>query len=82
MLVIIFDKYGKNPWWTVEATERTRFSRSRPNDLENIGQGHYTPSDANDDLCQIWKECKQNCRFFFKVKAEKFAKNLNCRILL
>ena len=24
-----------------------------------------TPSDANDDLCQIWKECKQNCRGFF-----------------
>ena len=23
-----------------------------------------TPSDANDELCQIWKECKQNCRFF------------------
>ena len=39
-----------------------------------------TPSDGNDDLCQIWKECKQNCRFFFKVKAkklEKFAKNWN-----
>ena len=34
-----------------------------------------TPSDANDDLCKIWKECKQNCRFFFKVKAEKLAKN-------
>ena len=33
------------------------------------------PSDANDDLCQTWKECKQNYRFFFKVKARKFAKN-------
>ena len=41
-----------------------------------------TPFDANDDLCQIWKECKQNCRFFCKVKAEKFAKNFNFRILL
>ena len=41
-----------------------------------------TPSDANDDLCQIWKECKKNCRFFFKVKAEKLAKNWNVRILL
>ena len=39
-----------------------------------------TPSDGNDDLCQIWKECKQNCRFFFKVKAkklEKLVKNWN-----
>ena len=44
-----------------------------------------TPSDANDDLCQIWKECKQDCRFFFKVKAEKLeknAKNWNFMILL
>ena len=31
-----------------------------------------TPSDANDDLWQIWKECKQNCRFFsWKMKNEK-----------
>ena len=39
MLVIICTKYGKNPSRTVDATERTRFSRSRPNDLENIGRG-------------------------------------------
>ena len=39
MLVIIFIKYGKNPSRTVDATERTRFSRPRPNDLEDIGQG-------------------------------------------
>ena len=34
---------------------------------------------------KIWKECKQNCRFFFKVKAEKlekFAEHLNFRMLL
>ena len=29
----------KNPSRTIDATERTRFSRSRPNDPENIGQG-------------------------------------------
>ena len=39
MLVIICIIYGKNPSRTIDATERTRFSRSRPNDLENIGQG-------------------------------------------
>ena len=38
MLVIICTKYGKNPSRTVDATERTRFSRSRPNDLEGQGQ--------------------------------------------
>ena len=39
MLVIICTKYGKNPSRTVDATERTRFSKSKPNDFENIGQG-------------------------------------------
>ena len=81
MLVIICTKYGKNPSRTVDATKRTRFSRSRPNDLENIGQRSKvitcdTPSDANDDLCQIWKECKQNCRFFFSRWKQKNKKNL------
>ena len=42
MVVIICAKYKKNPSRTVNATERTRFSKSRPNDLEDIcqGQGH------------------------------------------
>ena len=39
MTVIICAKYKKNPSRTVDATERTRFSNSRPNDLEDIGQG-------------------------------------------
>ena len=39
MLVIICTKYGKNPSGTVDATGWTRFSRPRPNDLEDIGQG-------------------------------------------
>ena len=39
MIVIICAKYKKNPSGTEDATERTRFSKSRPNDLEDIGQG-------------------------------------------
>ena len=39
MIVIICAKYKKNPSRTVVATERTRFSKSRPNDLEDIVQG-------------------------------------------
>ena len=39
MIVIICAKYKKNWSITVEATKRTRFSKSRPNDLEDIGQG-------------------------------------------
>ena len=37
--MIIFAKYRKTPSRTVDATERTRFSKSRSNDLEDIGQG-------------------------------------------
>ena len=37
--VHLYQIWKKNPSRTVDATERTRFSRSRPNDLENIGQG-------------------------------------------
>ena len=127
ILVIICIKYGKNPSRTVDATERTRFSKSRLNDLEYIGQGQRsshathllmlviicikygknpsrtvdaqsghdfqgqakwpwryrsrskviicnTPSHTSDHLYQIWKESIENCRFFFKVKAEKFQK--------
>ena len=39
MIVIICAKYKKNPSRTVDATEQTRFSKSRPNDLKDIGQG-------------------------------------------
>ena len=39
MIVIICAKYKKNPSRTVDATEQTRFSKSKPNDLEDIGQG-------------------------------------------
>ena len=37
--MIICAKYKKNASRTVDATERTRFSNSRPNDLEDISQG-------------------------------------------
>ena len=39
MIVIICAIYKKNPSRTVDGTERTQFSKSRPNDLEDIGQG-------------------------------------------
>ena len=37
--MIICAKYRKNPSRTVDTTERTRFFKSRSNDLEYIGQG-------------------------------------------
>ena len=39
MEVIICGKYGNSRSRTENVTERTRFSKSRSNDLENIGQG-------------------------------------------
>ena len=39
MIVIICIKYKKNQSRTVDATEQTGFSKSRLNDLEDIGQG-------------------------------------------
>ena len=39
MAVIICGKYGNNLSRTENVTERTRFSKSRSNDLEDIGQG-------------------------------------------
>ena len=39
MAVIICDKYGNNRSRTENVTERTQFSKSRLNDLEDIGQG-------------------------------------------
>ena len=39
MRVIICVKYKKNPSTTVDATERIPFSKSRSDDLEDIGQG-------------------------------------------
>ena len=42
MIVIICAKYKKNPSRTVDATEWTQISKSRPNDLEHIGQGQWS----------------------------------------
>ena len=39
MVVIICGKYWNNRSRTENVTERTRFSKSRSNDLEDIGQG-------------------------------------------
>ena len=39
MIVIIWGKYGINRSRTENVTERTRFSKSRSKDLEDIGQG-------------------------------------------
>ena len=47
MIVIICATYKKNPFRTVDVTERTRFSMSRLNDLEDIGQGQRSSHAAH-----------------------------------
>ena len=79
MLVIICAKYGKNPSGTVDATERTRFSRPRSNDLEDIGQGqrslYATPPLTLVIICAKYgKNPSRTAKFFFRIKAEKFQK--------
>ena len=68
-IVIICAKYTKNPSRTVDATERTRFSKSRRNDLEDMRSRSKvvvcdTPSHGSDHLWLIWKESIQNCRCY------------------
>ena len=80
MVVIICGKYGNNRFRAENVTERTRFSESRSNDLEDIGQGQRSSHATHllmlsDHLYQIWKESIQNCRRYradtiFKAKAE------------
>ena len=89
MLVTICTKYGKNPSRTVDGTERTRFSRPRPNDLEDIGQCQRSLYATHTLILVIIsakyaKNPSTTVDFFLKVKAEKFkkfAKNSNFQIL-
>ena len=79
MLVIICTKYGKNPSRTVDATERTQFSRSRPNDLENIGQGqrslHATHPLMLMMICAKYgKNASRIVNFFFRGESRKMWK--------
>ena len=89
MIVIICAKYKKNPYRTVDATEQTPFSKSRPNDLEDIGQGQRSLYTTHPLILVIicakyGKNPSRTVDFFFKVKAkkfQKFAKNSNFQIL-
>ena len=80
MLVIICTKYGNNPSGTVDATERTRFSRPMPNDLQDIGQGQRSLYATHplilviicDNMERIHRELYN---FFSRSRPKKF-KNL------
>ena len=79
MLVIICTKYGKNPSRTVDATERTRFSRSRQNDLEDIGQGQRSLYATHPLMVVIicakyGKNPSRIVDFFFQGQGQKVSK--------
>ena len=79
MLVIICTKYGKNPSRTVDATERTRFSKPRPNDLEDIGQGQRSLYATHPLILVIicakyGKNPSRTVDFFFQGQGRNFLK--------
>ena len=79
LLISTIQRISRHQEMIVDATERTRFSRSRPNDLEDIGQGQRSLYATHPLMLVIIcaKYGKIPLRivdFFFKVKAEKFQK--------
>ena len=81
MLMIICIKYGKNPSRTVDATERTQFARSRPNDLEDIGQGQRSLYATHPLILVIicakyGKNPSRTVDFFFSRAKPKIFKKL------
>ena len=80
MLVIICTKYGKNPSRTVDTTERTRLSRSRPIDLENISQAqrllHATQPLILVIICAKYGKNPSRTVDFFSRSRWKFFKNV------
>ena len=47
MILIFCGKYGNNRSGTENVTERTRFPKSRSNDLEDIGQGQRSSHETH-----------------------------------
>ena len=79
MLAIICSKYGKNRSRTVDATERTWFSRSRQNDPENIGQVqrslHATHPLMLMMICAKYVKDASRIVDFFQGECQKVRKN-------
>ena len=74
MIVIICAKYKKNWSRTVEATKRTRFSKTRPNDLEDISQGQRS-SHATHPLMLLIICTKYGKNPSWTVDGRKLTKN-------
>ena len=66
----------KNPSRTVDATEQTRFSKSRPNDLEDIGQGQRS-SHATHPLVLLIICTKYGKNPFWTVDATGQTRKVN-----
>ena len=84
MVVIICGKYGNNRSRTENVTERTRFSKSRPNDLEDIGQGQRSLYATHPLILVIicakyGKNPSRTVDFFFQGQGRKFFKICNNR---
>ena len=61
MVMIFCGKYGSNRSRTENVTERTRFSKSRSNDLEDIGQGQRSSHATHLLILMIiCAKCRKN----------------------
>ena len=79
MVVIICGKYGYNRSRTENVTERTQFSKSRPNDLEDIGQGQKSLYATHPLILVIicakyGKNPSRTVDFFFQGQGQKISK--------
>ena len=77
MAVIICAKYGNNWSRPENVTEWTRFSKSRSNDIADIGQGQRSLYATHPLILVIicakyGKNPSRTVDFFVKGKAEKF----------
>ena len=73
MAVIICGKYGNNRSRTENVTERTRFSKSRSNDLEDIGQ--ESRSNDLEDIGQGQRSSHATHFLMLVMICTKYGKN-------
>ena len=80
MVVIICGKYGNNRSRTENVTERTPFSKSRSNDLEDIGQGqrslHATHPLMLMMICAKYGKNAGRIVDYFQSERRKISENL------
>ena len=81
-IVITPENFMMIRWWKHGEKGVTDGRTDRQTDRRTDGRtdGLHQSYNCLVAVKKIWRECKQNCRFFTRWKAKKFAKNWNFRI--